>query len=82
MVFGLIYLVMFFITLISLHVLKDRLDINDYDGPNKEWEEWDSNAQAYAAWSLGWPIVWIAVIAVLIWKGVVFISKKIGELIK
>ena len=79
--FLVIYLVMFFITLISLHKWKNELDINSYDGPN-EYGDWNSNAQAYAAWSLGWPFVWIAVIAVLTWKAVVLISIKVGELIK
>lgn len=78
----LIYLVMFFITLISLHIWKDKLDINNYDEPKTEWEDWDSNAQAFAAWSLGWPIIWIALMAMLFWKGVVLISTKIGKVIK
>ena len=73
---------MFLITLIGLHKWKDKLDINNYDGPKSEWEDWDSNAKAYAAWSLGWPIIWMALTAMLFWKGVVLISIKIGQLIK
>lgn len=73
-----IYVIGFIITLFTLHKWKKELNIDNYDNSNESnWIEtdWSSNAQAYAAWSLAWPVVIIFIICSMTWKGVMLLSK-------
>jgi hypothetical protein len=72
MVFVLIYVVGYVVTLIGLHRFKKILDIVDYDGPHDGYEDhsyddWNSNAEAYAAWSFAWPLCWVILIICGVW---------------
>lgn len=74
---SLAYVLGFFISLWAFHTFKNELDINHYDPPHPEdYDDYDSNASAYVAFSLMWPIFWTITILGLIWDGLLFISKK------
>jgi len=77
----LIYVIGFIITLFILHKWKKELDIDNYDNPTEGYDyghtEWSSNAQAYAVWSLAWPLMVILFSGVLIWKVMMGLSKGI-----
>ena len=80
--FILIYAIGFIITLFVLHKWKKELDIDNYDTPQDGsydygHSEWSSNAQAYAAWSLAWPIVFAFFTCTMLWKGIMGLSKWI-----
>jgi hypothetical protein len=73
-----IYTVGYFLSLWGMHSFKDELDINHYDHANDGWDDdWDSNAEAYAALSLGWPFFWLAMSIKLLWRGLLSISKQL-----
>lgn len=75
-----IYILMIFVTMWVLHTFKKQLDIDIYDSPhNEDYDDWDSNAHAYAVWSLGWPLVYIVLILVILWKSLLFVSKKLDK---
>lgn len=80
------YLIMypigFLITLFALHKWKKELDIDNYDNQTDWYGDWTSNAQAYAAWSLAWPIVIAFFICVMLWKGIMLLSKWIQIIIE
>lgn len=79
-----IYVIGFIITLFSLHKWKKELDIDNYDdSSHANWVEsdWDSNAEAYAVWSLTWPIVIALCICAMVWKSIVWISNFIQTII-
>jgi hypothetical protein len=67
------------ITLFVLHKWKKELNIDDYDNhDDNDWgDDWDSNAQAYAFWSLGWPIVLAFFVGAMLWKAIFGLSKWI-----
>ncbi len=80
MIFLAIYIIGYFASLWAMHTFKNQLDINHYDPPHDEWyDDYDSNAQAYAAMSFAWPIALIILILVSVWKGLMFISKKLEK---
>ena len=66
-----IYLIGFFLTLTFLKYYGVKIGF-DYDKQENSWDDWDSNAQAYTAFSTFWFAVvpmWIAVgIGVAIYK--------------
>jgi hypothetical protein len=72
-----IYAIGFIITLFSLHKWKKELNIDNYDNPNWIETDWTSNAQAYAAWSLAWPIVFAFFTCTMSWKAILGLSKWI-----
>jgi hypothetical protein len=72
-----IYIVGYFTSLWAMHTFKNELDINHYDPPHDGWyDDYNSNAEAYAAISFAWPLFWFAMFLMLIWRGLMFISKK------
>ena len=77
--FILLYAIGFVLTLFALHKWKKQLNIDNYDNKSdNDWDDdWASNAQAYAAWSLGWPIVLAFFLVVMIWKTIMRFSKWI-----
>ena len=73
-----IYVIGVMISLFSLHKWKKELDIDNYDSPKGYlYDDWDSNAQAYAAWSIGWPILIWLLGGIMAWKGILILSKWI-----
>jgi hypothetical protein len=80
MIFLAIYIIGYFASLWAMHTFKNQLHINHYDPPHDGWyDDYDSNAQAYASMSFAWPLALIIVILSLIWKGLMFISKKLEK---
>lgn len=78
MIYKIIYYVIgLLITLILLHVWKKELNIDNYDNVDNPHNDWDSNAQAYAAWSLGWPIIIIFFLCLISWRTILYLSKWI-----
>ena len=58
-----------------------KFGANDYDPPHEGWyDDWDSNAEAYAAWSIGWPVIWVAALIIICWKGILFFSQQLNKL--
>ena len=72
MVYILIYVIGFILTLTFLKLFGKKLDI-DYDPPHEDWyDDWDNNAQAYLFFSSAWfvtaPMFLIVVIIKLLYK--------------
>jgi len=73
--FLLIYTGGFFLSMILLSAFgKSKFNI-DYDNIDDGWPgAWDSNAEAYTAWSLAWPALFLLLALVGIWAGLVRIA--------
>lgn len=74
-----IYVIGVVISLFSLHKWKKELNIDNYDNQKDNHDDWDSNAQAYAAWSIGWPILIWLVGGIMLWKVLLILSKLIQD---
>ena len=73
------YFIGFLICLFILHKFKKELNIDNYD-EEKSWadyEDYDSNAEAYTVWSIFWPIIFVVGVFLIIWKVLFWLSKKI-----
>jgi len=80
MIFLTIYIIGYFASLWAMHTYKKELDLDHYDPPHDVcYDDYDSNAQAYAVMSFVWPLALIILILSLIWKGMMFISKKLEK---
>lgn len=69
----------FLICLFILHKFKKQLNIDNYDN-EKSWadyEDYDSNAEAFTVWSMMWPVILIVGLCVITWKFLLWLSKKI-----
>ena len=83
-----IYILGYFFSLFILHRFKKELGVDCYDndcydnGPY-DWGDYESNAEAYATWSLFWPLYWairiIVRVGVLIWKFLIWTSRKMEK---
>ena len=72
MIFILIYVVGFILTLTFLKLFGKKLDI-DYDPPHEpDYDDWQNNAQAYLGFSLSWfvtaPMFLIVITIQLLYK--------------
>ena len=72
MIFILIYIVGFILTLTFLKLFGKKMDI-DYDPPHEpDYDDWQNNAQAYLGFSLSWfvtaPMFIVVVIVQLLYK--------------
>jgi len=72
MIYVIIYIIGFILTLTFLKLFGKRMEI-DYDPPHKpDHDDWQNNAQAYLGFSLTWvavaPIFTVAVIVKLLYK--------------
>lgn len=77
-----VYLVGFLITLVLLHKFKKQMGLDNYDPPHPEYyDDWSSNAQAFAWFSAEWPIFWFFQIAFWIAGAITMLSLRIGELV-
>lgn len=77
MIFLIIYLLGYFTTLYGLHRFKKFLGIDHYDGPHDgydDYDDWTSNSEAYAAWSLAWPLLWAILVITGVWYALCTIS--------
>jgi hypothetical protein len=74
--FILTYAIGFVIILFVLHKWKKELDIDNFDNHDDDeyYNDWDSNAQAYAVWSLAWPIVAPFFVGAMLWKVILTLS--------
>jgi hypothetical protein len=53
-----IYVVGIVVSLYSIHKWKDSLKVNDYDSEENMYGDWESNAEAFMAFSIAWPLFW------------------------
>jgi hypothetical protein len=72
MIYILIYIIGFILTLTFLKLFGKKLDI-DYDPPHvSDYDDWENNAQAYLAFSITWiatvPMFTVVVIVKLLYK--------------
>lgn len=78
LIFLVVYIVGFFVSLWVLHTYKRELGIDHYDPPHDGWyDDYDSNAEAFATFSIIWPIFWVIFFFTEVWDLVILISKKI-----
>lgn len=77
-----IYVIGFIISLFSLHKWKKELGVDVYDNSQNEADDWSSNAQAYLAWSIGWPILIWLFSGIMIWKGLLLLSNSIQYIVE
>lgn len=72
-----IYVLGFFASLWVMHAFKNELDINHYDPPHDDYyDDYDSNNEAYATFSLMWPLYWFMQFFIYSWKGLIWISAQ------
>lgn len=75
-----LYGVGFLVTLWTLHKFKTQLDIDHYDPPHPAcYDDYSSNAQAYATFSAMWPIFWILRLLLAFGDLAVKFSKMVGN---
>ena len=72
MIFILIYIVGFILTLTFLKLFGKKMEI-DYDPPHEpDYDDWENNAQAYLSFSITWiitaPMFTVVVIVKLLYK--------------
>ncbi len=65
-----IYIAGFILSLFFLSAFgKKKLNI-DYDNVEDKWpDDWDSNAEAYVAWSIFWPVTSLLLCIAGVWVG-------------
>lgn len=81
--YTLVYVIGYFVSLVSLHRYKKELGIDCYDKPHTDdYDDWDSNAQAYACFSFVWFIFWSAVLCRFIYKKAIIFSMFIEKILK
>lgn len=83
LLFILVYVIGFFISLMLLHKYKKELDVDCYDPPHPSYyDDYSSNATAYLTFSLIWPMFWLIMLFQGIWRLLVKLSKSVGDNIK
>ncbi len=74
------YVLGFVVSLTLMHKYKKQLGIDNYDPPHEnDYDDYDSNAQAYLWFSLGWPLWWFIMLIVFLYKHLLRFSKYIGN---
>jgi hypothetical protein len=51
-----IYIIGFFLTLTFFKYFGGKIGF-DYDNRKMQWDDWDSNEQAFTAFSIFWPVI-------------------------
>ena len=76
MIYIAIYLVGVVTSLFALHKWKEELDVDHYDDTDDIYlyDDWESNAQAFTAFSIMWPVFWGVKFIVLSWDLLVRLS--------
>lgn len=73
----LLYIVGFVLSLWVMHNFKDELDINHYDPPHEPYyDDYESNATAYLSFSFMWPLYWLMMLVIFLWKLLVRLSES------
>jgi uncharacterized membrane protein YkvI len=71
-----IYILGFILTLVFFKLFGKKIDF-DYSGKkDTDYDDWESNAQAYTAFSIGWIIIIPVLLICGLWKTLLFIVKK------
>lgn len=74
------YVLGFVVSLMLMHKYKKKLGIDNYDPPHEScYDDWDSNAEAYLWFSLGWPLWWFMYLLKFIYDKLIKFSKYIGN---
>ncbi len=80
LLFTLGYVLGFVVSLMLMHKYKKQLGIDNYDPPHESYyDDYDSNAEAYIWFSLGWPLFWFIMLIVFLYKHLLRFSKYIGN---
>jgi hypothetical protein len=55
------YILGFILSVVMLKKFGKALDVDHYDDPKdySNYDDWDSNAQAYTSFSIMWPLFWV-----------------------
>lgn len=78
-----VYIVGFFISLFSLHKWGGKLGVDCYDPPHEsDYDDYDSNAQAYLSFSFAWILFWGFHLIYFLWKCLMKLSVYIGNKLK
>jgi hypothetical protein len=62
-----IYIIGFFLTLTFFKYVGVKIGF-DYDNRKMQWDDWDSNEQAFTAFSIFWPIIIPMLLILGSWK--------------
>jgi hypothetical protein len=62
-----IYIIGFFLTLTFFKYVGVKIGF-DYDNRKMEWDDWESNEQAFTAFSIFWPVIIPMLLVIGIWK--------------
>jgi hypothetical protein len=62
-----IYIIGFFLTLTFFKYVGVKIGF-DYDNRKMEWDDWESNDQAFTAFSIFWPVIIPMLLVIGIWK--------------
>lgn len=63
-----IYVIGLFVSLYSIHRWKDELEVNNYDTDENKYGDWESNAEAFMAFSIAWPLFWGMQLLIFIYR--------------
>ena len=78
MIYILLYIVGYVVTLFLFSRYGKKYLGIDYDSDKENiHNDWDTNAQAYAAWSIGWPLVYVVLSVIGIWRTLMWLSKTL-----
>lgn len=74
------YVIGYLVTIILLILFGKKYLGIDYDDGPKDYDDWSSNAEAYVAWCVAWPLVWVVCGIVMLSKGIMFGTKRLIEI--
>lgn len=78
-----IYAIGYVVSLVLMHKYKKELDIDSYDPPHpQDYDDWSSNAVAYAVISLTWFVFWFFQLVFFIYENLVKLSINIEIMVK
>jgi hypothetical protein len=69
-----IYIIGFFLTLTFFKYFGVKIGF-DYDNRKMQWDDWDSNEQAFTAFSIFWPIIIPMLLILGSWKTIFTFGK-------
>lgn len=62
-----IYIIGFFLTLTFFKYFGVKIGF-DYDNRKMQWDDWDTNEQAFTTFSIFWPVIIPMLLVMGIWK--------------
>jgi len=69
-----IYIIGFFLTLTFFKYFGVKIGF-DYDNRKMEWDDWESNEQAFTAFSIFWPVIIPMLLILGSWKTIFTFGK-------